>query len=129
MTDEDRVARALYEHETGRSDWDEETAWMDERQRAWWLSLARAACAAMSQWQPIETAPKDGTQILTWMPSDLDPSGYHIVGDWYVNARGDGYWQDQHGEGFEPTHWQSLPPPPGDKLSEAPSERGDTSGT
>ena len=43
------VARALYETETGRSDWGEETEWMDGRQRAYWCDMARAAILAMRE--------------------------------------------------------------------------------
>lgn len=43
----ERVARSLYETETGRSDWGEETEWMDGRQRTYWCDMARAAILAM----------------------------------------------------------------------------------
>lgn len=75
----------------------------------------------MSDWQPIETAPKDGSQFLIWtarlnfavvehlvddpMPADIIPSGHHLV-----------VHDGKHGpypiRGEYPTHWQPLPPPP-----------------
>lgn len=58
-------------------------------------------------WQPIETAPTDGTRIL-------GSDGYTI--EVIFNARGTG-WFNQSAElslwkVFPPTHWQPLPPPP-----------------
>lgn len=59
----------------------------------------------IGDWQPIETAPKDGTRILLWgdLP-DWDGCFYEV-----------GYWDESIG-GFtcdvEPTHWQPLPKPP-----------------
>lgn len=69
----------------------------------------------MSEWMPIETAPKDGTPILAFSP-DSDPSVYVIA---WVNSGFDGKdysgWREAGGEGYErfvPTHWQPLPEPP-----------------
>jgi hypothetical protein len=77
-------------------------------------------------WQPIETAPKDGTRILIW---DDDEGGYEI-GFWSSNHESwldndicDGdpgkYWPgDLLGNTiFEPTHWMPLPEPPAAKKS------------
>lgn len=57
------------------------------------------------QWQPIETAPKDGRRLLLWWPEWCDEP---IKGWW-----ADGYWQCIDAVVEEgPTHWMPLPPPP-----------------
>jgi hypothetical protein len=95
----------------------------------------------MTDWQPIETAPKDGTPILLWdpsmggrehhMPYDALPNGGSYTTDdprlkWYDDRRyAIGYWRPWAIEGKtkhpwgnrnsswpEPTHWMPLPPPP-----------------
>jgi hypothetical protein len=69
----------------------------------------------MSDWQPIETAPKDGTRILGYFPrnagyaSRLDVQPIAWVG-W-----GGGVWETLGGGkplDSEITHWMPLPPPP-----------------
>lgn len=73
----------------------------------------------MSQWQPIETAPKDGTKIDLWGRNLLtfDKRGERItdvdwgpVRDWMGHERND--WRHGRGEDFEPTHWVPIPSPP-----------------
>ena len=63
----------------------------------------------MSEWQPIETAPKDGTVIL--MADGLTM----FCGIWLKSARGwvDGC-RDADGElvAWNATHWMPLPAPP-----------------
>lgn len=59
-------------------------------------------------WQPIETAPKDGTWILTWTQGiHHDCSPYLVLrwnkGEWCYEAGHDWY---------DPTHWTPLPPEP-----------------
>jgi hypothetical protein len=69
----------------------------------------------MSNWQPIETAPKDGTPILITRPTKFKvEEGWHVVRweddeDWWVCH--DGKF-DTMLRGNEPTHWQPLPAPP-----------------
>lgn len=66
----------------------------------------------MSDWRPIETAPKDGTRLLGYYPQNEDyirvgviqwmkPRGYDYHWTW------DGSWMPD-----DPTHWQPLPEPP-----------------
>lgn len=60
-----------------------------------------AACergkAEALAWRPIETAPRDGREVLL-----LSSSGRRVALPW-----GGGYaWSDTY------THWQPLPPPP-----------------
>ena len=78
----------------------------------------------MDDWQPIETAPKDGTTILIACRNRV------TAGDWveprvfYVNGEPeynefDPYWQSWDGgfllEGEHvATHWMPLPDPPKD---------------
>lgn len=76
----------------------------------------------MSQWQPIETAPKDGTEIIL---IKFRSNGEHEQPDygcwgWYcdedpmlggsVNMLG---WLSDFGDIEDPTHWMYPPPAPG----------------
>lgn len=64
-------------------------------------------------WQPISTAPKDGTHILLWVGTTY--RGYWATfsdnGAWDDPLL---YWQkaDTAFSPLTPTHWQPLPPPP-----------------
>ncbi len=57
----------------------------------------------MNDWQPIETAPKDGTEILTW-----DGNEHQIL--WWLDAVG--WVGDDDFLDKLPTYWQPLPEPP-----------------
>ncbi len=58
-------------------------------------------------WQPIETAPKDGTEIL------LTDGHYKRTG-WY--AKRIGVWSMDAAVSLAmPTHWAPLPAPPAQK--------------
>ena len=67
------------------------------------------------EWQPIETAPKDGEYILvynscgvtevTWRTEEL---GVPFDG-FYVDAMNDEFYPLR---GDEPTHWRPMPAPP-----------------
>lgn len=74
----------------------------------------------MNEWQPIATAPKDGTHILAFIPGgDGYPSLIYVL-NWrrvpYNTAiHGEWHWVEAAGEEyewFEPTHWMPLPNPP-----------------
>ncbi len=65
------------------------------------------------QWQPIETAPKDGTNIV------LTPLGFghrshaSFVGYWVPEVNGFAVQHVGHMHGLaKPTHWMPLPEPP-----------------
>lgn len=68
-------------------------------------------------WQPIETAPTDGSEIICWPAIRRKVNGVtpSAVGAW-LNTRGGPCWVDMsvgHHNGFwKPTHWTPLPPPP-----------------
>jgi hypothetical protein len=60
----------------------------------------------MSEWQPIATAPRDGTWLLlhAWHWGRLP-----TIGVW---SRYSNCWQD-HNHGLDrPTHWAPIPAPP-----------------
>ena len=65
------------------------------------------------KWEPIETAPKDGRQILV-----IDIDGQFVVVEYSVWADGTAMWEIGHGENRiyccnRPlTHWMPLPDPP-----------------
>lgn len=84
-----------------------------------------ARLRAQVGWRPIETAPKDGTDILLWEKwGDVPFVGFwHAEGRWsyrsdhlYVNgdASLDPNWNDL-------THWMPLPAPPDSDTPAEPS--------
>jgi len=68
----------------------------------------------MTKWQPIDTAPKDGTEIMLcrlhvkkkWICTIGNRVGRH----WLSNDGGDPEWSSLIS--FKPTHWMPLPAPP-----------------
>lgn len=65
----------------------------------------------MSEWQPIETAPKDGTEVLGYWPRAVacSPDAYDVV-RWHG-----GEWRDRFDDDSKfsaPSHWMPLPAPP-----------------
>lgn len=64
---------------------------------------------ATTDWQPIETAPKDGTRILAWNSGWEQPTIAH----WYSYPGGsNNRWDNDDGVELCPTHWMHLPPGP-----------------
>jgi hypothetical protein len=62
-----------------------------------------------SEWRRIESAPRDETPILAFIPADeVDAAQQHVV------RFRDGEWQLVGYEAFryEPSHWQPLPAGP-----------------
>lgn len=96
-------------------------------------ALAEAATQGQATlWRLIETAPKDGTRILVYMPDSenvlsvywdneftfrfdelaakLPTYQGHYEGAWTDDAVRS--WGDQEKESYNPTHWMPLPLPP-----------------
>lgn len=62
----------------------------------------------MSEWQPIETAPRDGAEVLTWNGTSRRIAAYA----W------DDRWQSEGLPSFVPTHWMPLPEPHSSRVAE-----------
>ena len=91
-------------------------------------SIRKALCSRMrkisdafddqdSDWQPIDTAPKDGTSVIAFVP------GFGM--GTFVLFWMDGYWREpanMMGLKVKPTHWMPLPSPP---KAEGPDEVGE----
>lgn len=86
-----------------------------------------------SEWQPIETAPRDGTPLLLYLKREPErhyplrgivPN--YAIGFWEhrcwkaiegedcgsMGGEFTGWMEDWVGLDLEPTHWLPLPPPP-----------------
>ena len=75
------------------------------------------------EWQPIETAPKDGSNILLWEGSSTTPFiGYWFPGENHLKARWTANSEHYDTDGNAcvidrisseyVTHWMPLPKPP-----------------
>jgi gamma-glutamylcyclotransferase (GGCT)/AIG2-like uncharacterized protein YtfP len=68
------------------------------------------ALKAAQTWQPIESAPKDGTRIIIFGSERHNKVLAHgVVSQSYFSG---GLWQAGGFTVFEPTHWVPLPPAP-----------------
>ncbi len=75
----------------------------------------------MSDWQPIDTAPRDGTRVLLWCEDGVGA----VIGIWYAFKSNllPPYWAttrgllhgSAHDREYQPTHWQPLPPAPSEE--------------
>lgn len=88
-------------------------------------------------WQPIETAPRDGTPVI--VARHMDEFGW--IRGWARWAGGDGFVSGWVSYGFDPvmgelglahpTHWQPLPAPPAaaaeQSTAPAPAATGEAS--
>jgi len=54
-------------------------------------------------WQPIASAPRDGSSFLAFIDGEHVEMVHHSVQSWVIT---------NHGMKVEPTHWLPLPPPP-----------------
>lgn len=72
------------------------------------------------KWMPIETAPRDSTARLVWVPENKciycvswkRDEEYPWSGRWVIFGGG---WRDVI---QRPTHWMPLPEPPQEKVDE-----------
>lgn len=78
--------------------------------------LLERAAAAVPCWQPIETAPRDGTSVLGFGRMDGEISGDMGPPSATVMQCRYGEWTVTHTDAYSvqvfPTHWMPLPPPP-----------------
>ena len=76
----------------------------------------RAHASPGGGWRPIESAPRDGTQVLL-----LLADGYCVCAEWSELSDGTCIWEIGHNgdtrqaPAASATHWQPLPPPPAAK--------------
>lgn len=71
-------------------------------------------------WLPIETAPKDGTEVILYAPDDGVYSGWFDTwDDFMISKKNISGWVTDWNDEFQvanncidPTHWQPLPEPP-----------------
>lgn len=85
------------------------------------ISLRKTMGKVMSyQWQPIESAPKNSTNIWVWTGKDMGVAFWY---EWWreaLNIAADGprpvegvwEWADDCDGPCTPTHWMPLPEPP-----------------
>ena len=60
-----------------------------------------------TDWQPIETAPKDGTVIQLFDPDHFKESSGQFMGNY-----DEGWYSEHYDWILNPTHWMPLPEPP-----------------
>lgn len=68
----------------------------------------------MSEWQPIETAPKDGTWILGFLKRKVLEDQIQCY-CWNAHGSDDDLWvnaSDTNDFDEQPTHWMPIPAPP-----------------
>lgn len=75
------------------------------------------------EWQPIETAPRDGTYIILYSPKEISICAWKLWNKARLKYEEDQYtWLRYYGnsifyyfwdeKSIKPTHWMPLPEPP-----------------
>lgn len=99
------------------------------------LSLMREEGVDLEGWRPIESAPKDGTEIITMR---LGESDSYEIQHWFVIPQteyvdiGDGLFRKEDRQpyaswsqnGHRATHWRPLPTPPAALLNALENANG-----
>tara|TARA_R110000751_G_scaffold307812_1_gene431804 strand:+ start:4090 stop:4422 length:333 start_codon:yes stop_codon:yes gene_type:complete len=76
--------------------------------------LRAGELVAVEGWQPIETAPKDGTVVLCCCAANYGPyTGHYECAAWVDTNEHDEFGDDARP--CYPTHWAPLPAPPAEK--------------
>ncbi len=70
-------------------------------------AFAAHRIAHTQAWQPIDTAPKDGTEVLVYIRRKVIRLGWYFA----PSSRTFG-WRDENSRKISPTHWMPLPSPP-----------------
>ncbi len=66
--------------------------------------------AEFGKWEPIDTAPKDGTRVILFYPAQ---GGFSDMGRWNVpSSHYLPHWNNGRLNIHEPSHWMPLPPAP-----------------
>ena len=65
----------------------------------------------MTEWQPIETAPKDGREVLTYGVDDEGNEYFWVSAWWPFPNQKEGEWTSWHDSNWA-SHWMPLPEPP-----------------
>lgn len=111
LAQRERLARAALANPPG--------SWATVQELAAALQATLAELRAAWQWQPITTAPKDGSRILLLSAAYQTPCGDHGSMLEHLPECATGSWNgdcwSSGNDWFEPnevTHWQPLLPPP-----------------
>lgn len=80
------------------------------------LRAADRVLAVLPGWQPIETAPMDGSRVLVWSLCEEEVVAAYWNADKY-NRKPNPYWDTDHHyidsmRANPPTHWMPLPAAP-----------------
>jgi hypothetical protein len=91
--------------------------WDYERSRCWFPTHKTEEVIRPMTWQPIDTAPNDGSYLLLLSPAHGRVIGAHVTGDvWHLVGVG-----TVTSESERPTNWMALPDPPkADDAAEPP---------
>ena len=78
----------------------------------------KGATMTADDWQPIETAPKDGTMFLAWYRPH--GTGFAVMA-FYDSKNGDGFVDFMRDDWFDPqlTHWQPIVGPVAESTTKA----------
>ena len=66
----------------------------------------------MSDWQPIDSAPRDGTEVLLWYEDYLGTKDFVVSGHWLIDVPSyEETWEHSCGFG-DADMWMPLPEAP-----------------